>query len=151
MGRIFTVVGRDRTVMICDSKTGKGTYKVYNSTTIGSLYAIKNVLQQISNTPAHIREDRYAILIPDCVKGLHSADITNYWMQYRRSRRGTPLTMEFVGLIADIVNLQNEIGNVKILCGSRMYKGVYATQVRRAWKTLEQIKPKSNLSIYMAK
>lgn len=151
MGRIFTVVGRENTVMICDSKTGKGTYKEYSSTTIGSLYAVKNILQQISNTPAYSREDRYAILIPDCVKGLHSADVTNYWMQYKKSRRGTPLTMEFVGLISDIVNLRNEIDNVKILCGSRMYAGIYAAQVRRAWATLNKIKPKTTNSVYMAK
>lgn len=151
MGRIFTVVGRDNTVMICDSKTRKANYKEYTSTTIGSLEAVKKILVQISNTPAHQREDRYAILIPDCIRGLHSSETVNYWMQHRKSKRGTALSLEFVCLVSDIVGLTNEIGNVKILTGSKLYGRVYAYQHAKAWETLNKVKPKTTKTVYMAR
>lgn len=152
MGRIFTVVGRDKTVMVCDSKTGKGSYREYESTLIGSLYSVRDILRNISNTPAYSREDRYVILIPDSITGLRNAGTVNYWMQHRKSLRGTALSMEFVGLVSDIVSYINEIGNVKLLTGSKMYAGIYATQYRRAWATLNTVKPKvEKKSVYMAR
>lgn len=152
MGRIFTVVGRDKTVMVCDSKTGTGTYRDYESTLMGSMYAVRDILKKISNTPVNKREDRYAILIPDCITGIRKASTVNYWMQHKKSLRGTALTMEFIGLAADITSYMNNLDNVKILTGSKMYAGVYATQYRKAWATLGKIKPKvENQSIYMAK
>lgn len=149
-GRVFTVVGRGNVVMVCDSKTMKATYKEYSGVTIGSLIAIKSVLTKIANTPVKDRVDQYTILVPDCVRGLHSPGTVNHWLQHRTSKKGTQLSMEFIGLISDITSLMNELENTKILCASIMKRGFYANQVRKAWKTMESIVPKEK-TIRMAK
>lgn len=142
MGRIYTIVGRDNTVMTCDSLTGKATYKKYESTTIGALYSVLNCLKKIEETDPTLREDRYAILIPDCINGLYDARTTNYWMQHRKSKSGHILSLEFILTVVDIVSYLNDLKNVKILTASKMYRGVYADNVSRAWATLNKIVPK---------
>lgn len=149
MGRIFSVVGRNKTVMICDSTTNKGSYSVHESTLMGELYAVRAILKNIHATPRHEREDKYAILVPKNLQGLASSSACNYWLQHRKSKSGTKLSMEYIGLVADIVGYVNEIGNVKILSGHLMYRGIYAMEFNKAWRTLDKVEPRNNYSVDM--
>jgi hypothetical protein len=147
--RVMTVVGRNGYVLMTDSVTMKAGYKKYDATSMGELHAIKNALTTLFQQEYYKRADeRCVIILPKKLRGLNSNDTVNYWLTTKKTKtKGTRLTSEFLGTVADIAGLMNQMHNVNFVDGSKVYRGFYAENVRKAWACLDKITPRLKFEV----
>lgn len=148
--RLYTVAGRNGTVIITDSKvnpkTGKGGLFTYNDcgedTQLCAIKAINAHLAVIPR-PAQARfADPVTFLLPRFVEFLKYEDTRTYWISKGTKKNGDAIAPELLEEVVKLDKQVKELGNNLQMFGqSKLTSPTFKTYISATWRAMDNIVP----------
>lgn len=149
--RLYTVAGRDGTVIITDSKvnpkTGKGSLFTYNDCGKDTqLCAIKAINRVLSVIPRPTRQFKFAdpvtFLLPRFVEFLKYEDTRTYWISKGVKKNGDVIAPELLEEVVLFDKQVKELGvNLQIFGQSKLTSPTFKTYIASTWRAMDSIVP----------
>lgn len=146
--RIYTVAGRNGTVIITDSKvnpeTGKGSLFTYNScgedTQLCAIKAVNSKLEQIPR-PAQARfSDPVTFLLPRFVEFLKYEDTRTYWISKGTKKNGDAIPAELLEEVVKLDKQVKELGvNLQMFGQSKLTSPTFKSYISATWRAMDNV------------
>ena len=146
--RIYTVAGRNGTVIITDSKvnpaTGKGSLFTYNDCGDDTqLCAIKAINKQLAYIPRPGQarfEHPATFLLPKFVEFLKYEDTRKYWISNGTKKSGDPISEEVLAEVAELDRQVKELGsNLQLFGQTQLTSPTFKSYISATWRAMDSV------------
>lgn len=146
--RIYTVAGRNGTVIVTDSKvnpkTGKGSLFTYSDcgddTQLCAIKAINKQLSYIPRPSEALFEDPATFLLPKFVEFLKYEDTRKFWISNGTKKNGDPIAPE---LLAEVVQLDKQVkelgNNLQMFGQTKLTSATFKSYISATWRAMDAV------------
>lgn len=141
--RIFTIAGRNGTVVYTDSrKNENGNCPYYTAkgedTQLESIKVLNKILNAIPEDI--VLESPINFLLPNFISFLNYKDNREYWLKNKKTKSGKEISPEILEQVYIMDELVNKLGSKIRLFGQKSIKSsLFQSYIRNTWLLMDKI------------